>query len=151
MTKIPIKPDDVLVPGDVVELIFKLSGPSWLWLQATQVAALENRLKKNYPNFFIQSREWLEDEGRLIVTVKVVKPEPAGPDLGGNRQEAGIAVAVTAVAIAAAIMTASIMWWLSLEGTNKIIQTATPAISLLAVAAILYFAVQLFGKGGFAK
>ena len=146
-TKVPIKNDDVLSPGDVVELNFTLTGPSWLWLQATESALIESRLKAHYNNFTIQSWEWTDNDTNLAITIKITAPPVLDPS--HNVQEAG--VNITAVVICATIMTAAIVYWFTQGTTFKIVQTATPAISLIAVAAIGYFALQLFGKGVFAK
>jgi len=144
-TKIPIKPDDALVPGDVVELNFKLAGPSWLWLQATESSMIESRLKAKYDNFDILSYEWTEDNTNLVITIKITEPPPAVTQV----QEAGINI--TAVVICAAIMTSALVFWFTQGTVYKIVSTATPALSLIAVAVIGYFALQLFGKGAFAK
>jgi hypothetical protein len=58
---------------------------------------------------------------------------------------------ITAAFICAAIITASLVYWFTQGTTYKIVQTAAPAISLLAVAAILFFVYKLFGKGAFTK
>jgi hypothetical protein len=147
MTKIAINPDDVLKPGEVIELNFDLAGPSWLWLQAAQSAAIESRLKKQYDNFEIKSYEWTEDNSKLAITIKITAPPAFDPEQ--NRQGAG--VNITAVVICAAIMTSAIVYWFTQGTTYKIIQTAAPAMSLMALAVIVVVALKLFGKGAFAK
>lgn len=129
MTKVLITPDYICKKGDVIELNYDLIGPSWLWLMATESTMIESRLKAKYDDFDILSYEWTNDNSHLTITVK---------------DKADITVAL----ICAAIITASLVFWLSQGNIYKIVETATPAVSLLAVAAILYFALRLFGKGG---
>lgn len=143
--KIAISNDTILNPGDVVELNFSLAGPSWLWLKATESDMIENRLKAKYPNFEIQSYEWAPDYSTLTITVKVINPTTQD----STTESAGMEI--TAAFICAAIITASLVYWFTQGTTYKIVQTAAPAISLLAVAAILFFVYKLFGKGAFTK
>lgn len=147
-TKVPIKPDDTVQPGDKLELNFNLTGPDWLWSKAIQGAMIENRLAKKYPNFKVLSWSWSNNDYRLTIEVQVIEPQPAQP---GETQEANIGAVVTAVAISAAILGTMLVYWFTQDTTYKIVETATPAISLLAIAAIFYLALRLFGKGGFAK
>ena len=145
MTKIPIKPDDVLVPGDIIELNYNLAGPSWMWLMAAESTMIESKLKAKYDNFEIKSWEWTNDNSALAITVKITEPPPFDPMQ--NRQSAG--VNITAVVISAAIITSALVYWFTQGTTYKIVQTATPAVSLLAIAAILYFALRLFGHSDY--
>jgi hypothetical protein len=132
MTKIPLQPDDVLKPGDVIELNYDLIGPSWLWLQAVESTMIESRLKAKYEHFEIQSYEWTNDNSHLAITVK-------------DKDD------VTVALICATIMTVAIVYWFTQGTTYKIVHEIAPAMTLFALAAVLYFAVRLMGKGGLAQ
>ena len=127
--KIPITPDYVCKKGDVIELNFDLVGPSWLWLQATESAMIEDRLKAKYDDFEILSYEWTNDNSHLTITIK---------------DNNDVTVALIAAAIITAIIVVGFTW--NKDAIYKIVQTMAAPVSLLAVAAILYFAVQLFGR-----
>jgi len=147
-TKIPLKPDDVVSPGDRIELNFNLFGPDWLWSKAVQGAMIEARLARKYPNFKIHNWTWSDNDSKLAIVVDVIEPEQ---NQGGEKQEAGIGATISIVAISAAVLGTMLVYYFTQDTTYKIVQTATPAISLLAIAAILYLVMRLFGKGGFAQ
>ena len=133
---IDIAKDAPLAVGDTVELIFDLIGPHWLWLMAAESALLESRLSEQYPNFQIQSREWADDYSTLTITAKVVTPA-----------EPGVQQAMTGEVIAALILAGMFIAWLSLREVKKIMPEASTPISLLAIAAIMFFAWQILKKG----
>lgn len=133
-TKILITPDYVCKKGDVIELNYDLVGPHWLWLQAAESTMIENRLKAKYDDFDILSYEWTNDNSRLTITIK-------------DKNDVTIAL------IAAAIITVTFFAWFTWnkDAIYKIVNTMAAPVSLIAVAVIGYFVLQLFGKGAFAK
>lgn len=131
-SKIEITKDYVCKKGDVIELNFDLIGPSWLWLQSVESTMIIDRLEAKYDDFDIQSYEWTNDNTHLTITV-VDKND------------------VTVAIICAAIITAALVFYFSQGTIYKIVQTAAAPVSLIAVAVIGYFILQLFGKGAFAK
>jgi hypothetical protein len=143
VTKIALQPDDAVKPGDILELNFKLAGP--LWLKATASAAIESRLSKKYPNFEIMNYGWTNDDTLFTVQVRVIEPKPAAE---GEVVEAGLGAGLTVAIVSAALLGIAVIYWFTQDTTYKIVETATPAISLMAVAAIMFFAFKLFGKGG---
>lgn len=147
MTKIPVNPNDEFKPGDVIELNFKLVGPNWLWLRATESTLLESRLKKKYDNFEIKSYEWTEDNSKLAITIRIINPPAIDPSQ--NRQEAG--VNPTIAIICTTIIAGYVLYYFTQDTTYKIVETAAPAISLIALAVIAVVALKLFGKGALAR
>jgi len=118
-----------LVPGDQIKLTFKWL-TNWSWLQAAQLALIENRLKNKYEAFEIIRYEWLDDG--VAVDLKILKPPALDPMQ--NRQEAGLTGAIIAVAI----LGVSLVYWLSLDKTEKLIDS--PAVKI-GSAAVLVLAV----------
>ncbi len=132
MDRISIDKNAPLNAGDIVELEFK-----WLtdytWLRAAQWYAIESHLKASYDNFKVLT--WNNGDTALTVRVEVIAPKVPDP----QRQEAGINI--TAIIIATAVVGSFLLWYLSLDGTYKIVDT--PAVKIGA-SALLIFAIAYF-------
>lgn len=145
MTKIPLNPDDEVKPGDKLELVFQLYGPTWL--AAAQYAIIDDRLKKKYDNFKILNYSWDQDAGLLTVNVEVINPA----DLPPETQYAGVGETIKVVAICVAVLGTALVYLFTIKSTNKLVSTAAPAISAVAIAVIAGFVLKLVGKGAFVK
>ncbi len=128
MEKIEISKDEILVPGDRIEMIFSIYGPTWL--RAAQLYAIEERLRDN-KNYELLSYE-TTDDNKLIMNIRIKQPDPNDVQV----IKAGVSPAIIVAAIAA--VGVSLFYWLSLDGTYKLVET--PAVKTLSVG-ILVFAV----------
>jgi len=69
-----ITKDSDLVVGDIVWMRFKII-PGWLYVKAAAINAIEEKLAKN-PEYEIQARNYVNDEGYAWYKVKIIKPLP---------------------------------------------------------------------------
>jgi len=116
--KIPIvNIDEPLHVGDVVELHFKASGPTWF--KATQVAVVERALE-NREGYEIISSNYLEPQ-KVIFTLKVTKTNP---------------VVVTVALIAGAIALPAIAFGWMFKQAYKVVGTPEGMIAGFAIIAI---------------
>lgn len=154
MQRIEIDENQVLNPGDRVELHFKSSGMAWI--KAAQIALIDARLS-NRDDWRIDSFETPDDQPTLIIcTVRVLGKTAQQETAGPERQEAGLGVVVTCAAIAGVIITAGVVYSLTLQKTFLIVQdvAASPAGKVavagggLALAAIAIIAlISILPKG----
>lgn len=129
ITKVEISKDEVLKPGDRVEIHFDAPGPSWL--KATTAALIENRLE-NREGFRIRSINY-QEPGKLIFTAEVLKTNP---------------VVVTAGLIIMSILTVAGILGLALvlDKIYKIIQTIPGSVGTVSLAVIGIIVALIFYK-----
>ena len=110
LTKIP--KDEQLAPGDRVELHFKSSGMAWI--KATQIVLLEQKFKGRTDWEIIGWETPVEQPTLLIMRAEIKKfVMEDNPEL----QQAGVGAVVTCAAIAGVIITAGIVYRLTLQET----------------------------------
>ena len=120
MPRIEIDKDQVLNPGDRVELHFKSSGMAWI--KAAQIALIDARLDGR-DDWRIRSFETPEDQPTLIIcTVEVLGNTEQQDTEEPEMQRAGVGVVVTCAAIAAVIITAGVVYSLTLQKTFLIVK-----------------------------
>jgi len=129
MALIPIDKNRLLNPGDRVELHFKTTGMAWI--RATQIALIESRMKSRADFKIIRFKEYPDQPTLLVMEVEVIgkSVEPAEPEV----QKAGIGI--TCVAIAGVIITAGVVWNLTLLFTYLIVKEVVESpVGKVAVA-----------------
>ncbi len=126
MGKIEIDKDQVLNPGDVVELHYKTPGGTWM--KATEAAIVEYALEGR-KDFRINSIDYWQP-GKVVIEVEVLKTNP-------------VIVTVAVICGAIAIVALSFGWMFS---KAYLVSKSVPALILsvglvvLAIAlAIMYF------------
>ena len=133
-----INSDEVIKSGENVRFTFKWT-VSNTWLRASQLALIENRLNRLYPDFEIIRYDWTDDG--VIIECRVRTDMENKP----VTQEAGIAGAIIAVAIATAIVGGMFFFWLSLDKVEKLIKIPDIGSSIkIGTVAILIFAAAYF-------
>ena len=133
MERIEVDKDEILNPGDIVELHFSSIGLTWI--KAAQLAAIEWWINRNHKDFTIRSWE-IPENNKIIFTVRVNKTNP---------------VAVTALLIAGAISMVGVVAWLSLDKVYKILESPAGAVAVgglgsLALAAGITALLAVLGK-----
>ena len=123
MPKVAIDRNKELTRGDIVELHFVSSGMAWI--KATQIAILDDMFKDR-EDWVIRSFQTPEDRPTLIImTVEVLggkRPEGATPGASGEWLISGlgpilVAIVITCTSIAGVIITAGIIYNLTLKET----------------------------------
>lgn len=133
-----INSDEAINAGEKVRFTFKWT-VSNTWLRAAQLALIENRFGRLYPDFEIISYDWLDDG--VLVELRVRTDTETKP----VTQEAGIAGAITAVAIATAIVGGMFFFWLSLDKIEKLVSVPDIGTSIkFGTTAILILAAAYF-------
>jgi len=133
-----INSDEVIKSGENVRFTFKWT-VSNTWLRASQLALIENRLSRLYPDFEIIRYDWTDDG--VIIECRVRTDMENKP----VTQEAGIAGAITAVAIAMVIVGGGFFFWLSLDKVEKLVSVPDIGSSIkIGTVAILIFAAAYF-------
>ncbi len=134
--KIPISLNEPLYPGDKIEIRFSLSGGTWR--RATQWAIIENRLQKKYAQFRVTGWTLLDDG--VIAKITIITPEEAEPEI----QKAGVAAAITATAIAVAVVGGGLIFWARVEDVKKIVKE--PAVQAVSFGFLIVAVVLLIGS-----
>ena len=129
MEKIEIGKNELLSPGDRIEVHFNAPGATWL--KATEAALIESRLERR-EEFRIRSINY-QVPGKLIFTVEVLKTNP---------------IVVTAGMIVLAILGVGgiLGLVLVLDKILKIIQTPAGSMSTVALAVIGIIVALIFYK-----
>ncbi len=129
MEKIEIGKNELLSPGDRIEVHFNAPGATWL--KATEAALIESRLERR-EEFRIRSINY-QVPGKLIFTIEVLKTNP---------------VIVTAGMIVLAILGVGgiLGLVLVLDKILKIIQTTAGSMSTVALAVIGIIVALIFYK-----
>ena len=120
MEKIELKGNELLYPGDLIELHYRTIGPTFL--QAAHVALIEKKINAG-PRFVWTSQEY-KDNNRIIFRVRVVEPKPAEPQL----QQAGIVSAAVALSVLTALIGGVI--WLTRDAVYKIVESPAGKIGV---------------------
>lgn len=129
MEKVEIDKDQVLSPGERIEIHFKAFGPTWL--KATEAALIENRLERR-EGFRIRSINY-QVPGALIFTVDILKTNP---------------IVITAGLIVMAILSVAGILGLALilDKIYKIVQTVPGGIGTVSLAVIGIIVALIFYK-----
>lgn len=136
MAKVEIDKDQVLNPGDRVELHFKSSGMAWI--KATQIAIIDARINKR-DDWRIREFRTPEDQPTVIICVVEVLTEEQRkaqeiedqPEL----QTASAGAVITCTAIAGVIIAAGVVYSLTLQKTFLIVKDiAASPMGKVAVA-----------------
>lgn len=126
MPKVQIDKNEVLSPGDRVELHFRTTGMAWI--KATQIALIESRAKGRGDWKIIRFKEWPDQPTLLVMEIEIISEVADEPEM----QTAGIGI--TAIIITASISAIGAIVWLTLEKvyqiTAKVIES--PAASVAA-------------------
>lgn len=150
MLRTEIDRDEPLKAGDVIEMHFKVFGPNWVWLRASELAVLEWQLRRANPNYKLL--KWNTDSApdKLILTFEILDPVvsvESDPEI----QQAGIATIITASILAVAVIGAGFFTWISLDEIYLVVRevVSSPAgqVALVGIGsggiAILVIAVLL--------
>ena len=115
MARIEIDKDQVLNPGDRVELHFKSSGMAWI--KAAQIAIIDARMDGR-EDWRIREFETPVDEPTLIICrIDILGNETPNDPYQNEVFAAGGGAVVTCAAIAAVIITAGVVYSLTLQKT----------------------------------
>jgi len=125
--KVKIDNNAPLQVGDVIEMDFSIYGPTWL--RAAELAIFEEHIKNN-PRYYLVNWSIDDSAGTLAMTIKIIEPQP----VPGQVQQAGVITAAAIIAAAAAIL--GIFYWLSLDGTYKLVQT--PAVQAASYGMLIF-------------
>ncbi len=139
MPKQEITKDAMLMPGDEIELHYRIIGPALM--QAVQIAIVESKINKD-ERFYLRGYTPAEsnDTANYIfrVTVKQPpRPETIDPNKTPEPMEAAIPIAALLIVIGSAF--AGLFLFMSLQKIYKIIQT--PAGAVLGVSGAVGLAV----------
>lgn len=133
MIKTQIDKNAELKAGDIIEIHYKFQG--FTWLKAVQLAFIEQELAK-HKNYDVLSLDGQSEPRKLIVTIKIVDPNPEEPIV----YEAGALLAITAGIISVAGL---LFLWLSLDKIYKITESPTAKVSIfLAVLTIAIVVIR---------
>ena len=123
MLRTEIDKDELLYPGDVIEMHFNAYGPDWVYLRAAELAMLKWRMEKKNPDYDLIS--WQVPGDKIIMTFRII----ANP-------------ALTAGIIAAIVIGGGLLAWLSLDKIYKISSTTGAQVAMAGGGAVsLVFAV----------
>jgi len=104
MQKVEIDKNKPLEPGDLIEMHFRTFGGTWL--KSAHIALIEWQLEGRSDFQIIKST--IPDPHTLIFTIRIKKTNP---------------VALTAAAIAAVIIAAGVVAWLTLDKVYQIMES----------------------------
>jgi len=130
MSRIEIDKDQVLNPGDRVELHFKSSGMAWV--KAAQIAIIDARINRR-DDWRIREFRTPDDQPTVIIcVVEVLTEEQRKAQAEEDQPEiqtASAGVVITCAAIAGTIIAAGVVYSLTLQKTFLIVKdiSASPA------------------------
>jgi len=148
MLRTEIDRDEPLRAGDVIEMHFKVFGPNWVWLRASELAILEWQLSRANPNYKLL--RWNTDKvpDMLLLTFEILDPVvsvESDPEI----QQAGIGAIVTCAVLALAVIGGGLFAWMSLEKIVKITESPAGQVALagtgsLGIAALVVAVLLVF-------
>ncbi len=139
MPRQEITKDAILMPGDEIELHYRIIGPALM--QAVQISMVEARINKD-ERFFLHTvtPAHSNDTADYIFAVTIREPrqpEPIDPKNPPDPAQAGIPIAALLIVIGSAF--AALFLFMSLQKIYKIVQT--PAGAVLGVSGAVGLAV----------
>ncbi len=139
MPKQEITKDAMLMPGDEIELHYRIIGPALM--QAVQIAIVESKINKD-ERFYLHSvtPAHSNDTADYIFSVTIRQPrqpEPIDPNKMPEPAQAAIPIAALLIVIGSAF--AALFLFMSLQKMYKIVQT--PAGAVLGVSGAVGLAV----------
>jgi len=133
MLRTEIDKDELLYPGDVIEMHFKAFGPDWVYFRAAELALLKWRMEKKNPDYMLVG--WGVPGDKIIMKFRILEPKEAV----GQMQQAGIAMAAI---IAVAVIGGGLFAWLALDKVYKISTSTGAQVAMAGGGAVsLVFAV----------
>lgn len=143
MLRTEIDKDEPLYPGDEIEMHFKVFGPAWVYLRASELAVLKWQLSKKNPDWELIAWDSINYPDKLVLTFQILeRPVVSGPQI----QKAG--VITTAAVIGAVVIGVELFAWLVLDKIYKISESPAGKIALagtgsLGIAALIVAALLL--------
>jgi len=129
MLRTEIDKDELLYPGDVIEMHFKAFGPAWIYLRASELAILKWRLSEKNPDYELIAWDSTTYPDKLVLTFRILEPVVSGPQI----QKAGIAMGAV---IAVIVIGGGLFAWLSLETIYKITDSPAGKIALAGTGSL---------------
>ena len=127
MLRTEISKDELLYPGDVIEMHFKAFGPDWVYFRAAELALLKWRMEQKNPDYELLS--WQAPGDKLILTFRILEPKEHGPQM----QQASIG---TAAVIAVIVIGGGLFAWLSLDKIYKITDSPAGKVALVGIGSL---------------
>jgi len=121
MLRTEIDVNELLYPGDEIEMHFKVYGPSWTYLRAAELAILINRLEQKNPNWELTAWDSTTYPDKLVLIFRILKSNP---------------VIITASIIAATVIGGGLFAWLALDKVYKIATAPAAQFALVGTGAL---------------